>query len=212
MTNDDGGDATASDFTLYVKLSGNNVSGSPTAGAASPGTAYSLAAGTYAVSEDEDDSYAKSFSGDCNSRGSVTLAEGEEKTCTITNNDIEEESGNHVGIKVTKEASPSSLHSGPGSVTYTYKVTNEGDVSLRDVSVKDDICSPVVYVSGRKDEDGRLDKNEKWKYTCTKIVSSTETNKATASGKANGKKVHDHAKATVTVSFGSRSAKRGNWP
>lgn len=88
VVNDNGGTATASQFNLHVKLTGTDVAGSPAAGIKAPGTPYSLAAGTYVVNEDSYPSYAQSFSGDCSSTGSVTLAAGDDKTCTITNNDI----------------------------------------------------------------------------------------------------------------------------
>jgi hypothetical protein len=88
VVNNSGGSATASSFNLHVKLSGTDVTGSPAPGAATPGTSYSLTAGTYIVSEDANASYTQSFSGDCNSSGSVTLASSADKTCTITNDDI----------------------------------------------------------------------------------------------------------------------------
>ena len=87
VENDDGDDQHADDFTLYVKSSGTNVAGSPALGVASPGRTYLLDPGTYVVSEDEDSAYNQSFSGGCNSSGSVTLAAGQTKTCTITNDD-----------------------------------------------------------------------------------------------------------------------------
>jgi hypothetical protein len=87
VINNSGGSATVASFNLHVKLSGTDVTGSPAAGAAVPGTPYSLAAGTYSVSEDANTSYTQSFSGDCNSSGNVTLASGNDKTCTITNDD-----------------------------------------------------------------------------------------------------------------------------
>jgi hypothetical protein len=88
VVNNSGGAAVASDFSMHVKLSGSDVAGSPASGIAAPGTSYSVAAGTYNISEDADASYARSFSGDCNSSGDVTLAAGADKTCTITNDDI----------------------------------------------------------------------------------------------------------------------------
>jgi hypothetical protein len=88
VINNSGGSAAASSFNLHVKFSGADVAGSPAVGAASPGTSYSLAVGTYIVSEDANAVYAPSFSGDCNSGGSITLASGEDKTCIVTNNDI----------------------------------------------------------------------------------------------------------------------------
>ncbi|MDB5178580.1 MAG: hypothetical protein JWN01_523 [Patescibacteria group bacterium] len=88
VINNSGGVATSSNFTMHVKLAGVDVTGSPAAGAASPGTSFSLNAGTYIVSENPNAAYTASFSGGCNSGGSVTLAAGDDKTCTITNTDI----------------------------------------------------------------------------------------------------------------------------
>ncbi len=93
VVNDNGGTAAASAFSLHVKSAGTDIVGSPAAGAASPGISYPLVAGAYIVSEDANASYAKSLSGDCNSGGSVTLSAGDDKTCTITNNDIAPASG-----------------------------------------------------------------------------------------------------------------------
>lgn len=88
VVNNNGGTAIASSFTTHVKLSGTDVVGSPAAGTVAPGTSYSLSAGTYVVSEDTNTSYAQSFSGACDSIGSVTLSAGADRTCTITNDDI----------------------------------------------------------------------------------------------------------------------------
>jgi hypothetical protein len=90
VVNNSGGTANASAFNLHVKLSGTDVAGSPAVGTVAPGTSYSLSAGTYVVSEDANNtSYASSFSGDCDSSGNVILSLGDNKTCTIINNDIE---------------------------------------------------------------------------------------------------------------------------
>jgi extracellular elastinolytic metalloproteinase len=86
VANDSGGTKVAGDFNVHVKTGGTEVSGSPRAGSTS-GTSYQLAAGTYTVSEDAVTGYAGTFSGDCNASGQVTLAPGETKTCTITNDD-----------------------------------------------------------------------------------------------------------------------------
>jgi uncharacterized repeat protein (TIGR01451 family) len=51
-------------------------------------------------------------------------------------------------INITKIPNPLNLPLGPGSVTYTYTVTNIGKVAMGDIFVKDDKCSPVNYVSG----------------------------------------------------------------
>ncbi|MCE9585315.1 DUF3494 domain-containing protein [Candidatus Nomurabacteria bacterium] len=75
----------SSDFNLYVKLSGVNIAGSPLAGAVTPGNTYTISAGTYVVSEDLNTAYSSSFSGDCNSNGTIILSASDDKTCTITN-------------------------------------------------------------------------------------------------------------------------------
>lgn len=88
VINDNSGTETAAMFNLHVKLAGSDVVGSPNAGAETPGTPYSLVAGSYVVSEDPDVLYTSSFSGDCDASGNITLLSGEDKTCTITNNDV----------------------------------------------------------------------------------------------------------------------------
>src|SRR5204863_486831 len=53
------------------------------------GTSYTLTGGSYNVSEAGGPSgYAfAGFSGDCDSSGNVTVVAGQNKTCTLTNND-----------------------------------------------------------------------------------------------------------------------------
>lgn len=102
-------------------------------------------------------------------------------------------------INVTKVPSPLALPAGPGLVTYTYKATNIGVVPMIGAWVKDDKCSDVKYVSGDTNNNGRLSVGESWTYTCTKMVSQTETNTATAHGQSNGWDVYDTANATVVV-------------
>ena len=93
VVNNNGGIATASSFTLHVKgatgMGIADVAGSPAVGVESPGTSYSLIAGTYVVSENAFTGYASSISGDCDGGGNVTLISGDNKTCTITNDDID---------------------------------------------------------------------------------------------------------------------------
>lgn len=66
----------------------SDVAGSPAAGVENPGTSYTLNAGTYAVSENIFSGYTQSISGDCDTSGSVVLGSGDNKICTITNDDI----------------------------------------------------------------------------------------------------------------------------
>jgi len=112
VDNDNGGDATADDFNLYVKSSGTDVAGSPADGVESPGRTYLLAAGTYVMSEDKVKNYEQSFGGNCNSSGSVTLANGDNKTCRIINsNEGDSESSRN---EHEEETTPSLPNAGIG--------------------------------------------------------------------------------------------------
>ena len=103
-------------------------------------------------------------------------------------------------INIVKVPSPLSLPGGPGSVTYNYTVTNPGVVAMSNITVTDDTCSPVSYISGDTDADNRLDTTETWSYSCTMTLSTTTTNTVTATGLANGFTATDTANATVVVS------------
>ncbi|MBE0418044.1 MAG: DUF3494 domain-containing protein [Coriobacteriia bacterium] len=104
------------------------------------------------------------------------------------------------GISITKSASPTALTSGPGPVTYTYRVTNPGTVALSDVSVVDDKLSPVNYVSGDVNDDGLLQPGETWIYTGTMTLGATTTNTATVTATSGETTVTDTAAVTVVVS------------
>ncbi len=77
VTNNHGGSKVISDFQLLVN--GNPVTS---------GQVNTLGTGSYIVSETGSSGYTGTFSGDCNGSGSVTLASGDSKTCTLTNDDI----------------------------------------------------------------------------------------------------------------------------
>ncbi len=81
VINDSGDNATASDFTMT--LTGNNLSTSTFVGSEA-GVNVTLNAGAYTADEVSNAGYVKTLSAEC----SGTLAPGETKTCTITNNDI----------------------------------------------------------------------------------------------------------------------------
>ena len=107
-------------------------------------------------------------------------------------------------INVEKVANPTSLPAGGGSVTYTYVVTNVGDTALSNVTVVDDKCAPVSFVSGDTDVDSELDLLETWTFTCTTTLTVTTTNTALAEGCALDDQeqavcVTDDDQATVTV-------------
>jgi LPXTG-motif cell wall-anchored protein len=102
-------------------------------------------------------------------------------------------------IHITKVPSPLTLSSGAGLVTYTKKVTNPGEVALSNVTVTDDQCSPINFISGDTNGDGMLDTTETWTYTCSTNLTATRTNTAIATGMANGLVATDFALATVVV-------------
>lgn len=86
VINDNGGTKTVSDFSLHVATSSP---GSADAIGVSSGATVTLPfGGTWIVGEDQESGYTATFGGDCNSLGQVTLAAGETKNCTITNDDV----------------------------------------------------------------------------------------------------------------------------
>lgn len=78
VINDNGGNAVIADFTPSID-----------ANVISWNTFVSLKAGAHTASETTLVGYqASEWGGDCNANGTITLAVGEKKVCTITNNDI----------------------------------------------------------------------------------------------------------------------------
>jgi hypothetical protein len=217
VVNTHGGIKTPSNFWVRVKASGTDVPGSPAHGMAAPGTIYALAAGTYVVSENADASYVRSFSGDCDANGVVTLSAAADKTCTITNTDIAAASiyssvsssvpptggggfqTQRPVIHVTKKPNRFRLPFGGGAVTYTYTVSNPGTVPLDSVQVSDDKCGPVTYRFGDLNGNGLLNADESWNYSCRSDIQSTTVNTVTATGKANNETALDTATARVIV-------------
>jgi hypothetical protein len=103
-------------------------------------------------------------------------------------------------IAIVKTPSVPTLPPGGGDVTYTYDVTNTNtDAPLSDVSVTDDKCAPVDYVSGDVNADGKLQSSETWIFSCTANLSGSTTNVATASGDFNGVSFTAKDTASVTV-------------
>lgn len=211
VVNDNAGVATSSAWTLTVASSDGGTGTGNAAGAEYPGTVYTIQAGkAYAVTESGGPSgYDASESSDCTI---ATAVLGTAYTCTITNDDVVPapvSSGGGGGgggivlplplIKITKVPTPLSLPDGAGSVAYIYTVTNIGIVPMANISVKDDKCSSVVFVSGDSNSDTNLDLTEAWVYRCIQIVTETVTNTAVAHGFANGRDAYDTAIATVVV-------------
>jgi len=88
-------------------------------------------------------------------------------------------------IAITKTAEPAQAHEG-AAITYTYTVTNPGNVPLSNVSVTDDTIADVSYQSGDTNRDGRLGIDETWVFTASHNVTTDDAsplvNKAAAAG------------------------------
>jgi len=206
VVNDNGGVKGIGDFPLFVNAT-PVVSGI---------TNVFPAPAVYAVTETADPGYTQAFSGDCDIAGNITLSPGDIKVCVITNNDIAPvvppPSGGGGGgsssggstpvpplIDVVKVPNPLALPGGPGPVTYTYTLRNIGTIAVGNITMVGDTCSPITLVSGDTNADNRLDVSETWVYTCTTTLTETHTNTVVATGHANGISTSDIASATVIV-------------
>src|SRR5664279_125286 len=95
------------------------------------------------------------------------------------------------GIQIQKTADPTHLPAGGGDVTYSYAVTNVGNVALSDVVVTDNKCSPVTMTGGDTNHDNKLDLDETWTFSCSATLTETTTNIGTATGWHGDTKVED---------------------
>jgi len=103
-------------------------------------------------------------------------------------------------IGITSVPDPLALPNGSGNVTYHYAVKNFlQEAPLTDVTVTDDTCAPVHFLSGDANGNGALDYGETWIYSCTMKLSATTESAATATGVANNLTATHSAYATVVV-------------
>jgi len=93
-----GGDAVVEDFDLFID-------GATT----TSGAAVQLTPGTYTVSESSSDLYDATFSGACNADGVVTLGDGQQAVCTITNTEIVIPTGTAVIDKIVSFSDPNNI-------------------------------------------------------------------------------------------------------
>lgn len=193
VINDNGKTKMVADFPLFLN-------GVPVTSGVSTNFPAPLG-GTYTVTEPSDPQYTRTFSGDCDANGQVTLSSGENRFCVVTNNDVGAPAVPIVPplIDVVKVPSPLALPGGPGPVTYTYTVRNVGTVPVTNVTMVGDTCSPITLISGDTNGDSILQTNETWRYTCTTTLTATHTNTVVATGWANGISAVDIASATVVV-------------
>lgn len=181
VINDNSGTESADDFTMTV--SGNSVV-VPNFPGDEGGTTINLNEGSYSADELADAGYTKSIGANC----SGTIAIGETKTCTITNNDVP-----HPQIHVVKSGQ-ATAHEGD-TVTYTFTVTNTGDTPLDNITVNDNVAGVGNYQSGDSNNDGILQTTETWIYTKDFVIPTPQianvNNTVTACGHLNQTQVCD---------------------
>lgn len=108
----------------------------------------------------------------------------------VTDTDPSNYFGVLTGIHVEKATNGQDADTGTGpqlpvgsTATFTYVVTNTGNVQLGSVVVTDDRGVVPTFVGGDTDSDGRLDVSESWSYQGTTTVTTGQyTNIATAVG------------------------------
>ena len=70
-------------------------------------------------------------------------------------------------------------------ITYSYSVQNlSTDTAFTNVTVTDDKCQPVTFVSGDTNADKQLSVGETWKYTCATTIVKDQQNNAKVSARA----------------------------
>jgi uncharacterized repeat protein (TIGR01451 family) len=101
--------------------------------------------------------------------------------------------GNNIpGINLIKRTNGTDNNTAPGplvpigsTVTFTYVVTNNGNVPLSAVTVTDDRGLVPAFQGGDTDNDGLLDTTETWTYTASALATPGQyTNLGTAAGTA----------------------------
>jgi len=194
VVNGIGGTKSVTDFPLFVN-------GVPVVSGAT--NTFPAPANVYYVTETNDPNYVRSFSGDCDPTGGISLSGGDVKICVITNT--------YAGapvvavppvpplIDVVKIPDPLALPNGPGLVNYTYTLKNIGTVPVSNITMIDNACSSPKLISGDTNNDGKLGVSEVWTYTCQSNLTQTTTNIVVATGSANGFSTSSVANATVVV-------------
>jgi hypothetical protein len=105
---------------------------------------------------------------------------------------------------INLEKVPSETLVAPGTeVTYTFTVTNLGNVPLTDVTLTDDQCGEPDFIDGDTNGDTSLDLDEIWIYECAaEIVEDPTVNQAEVTGTPpEGEDVSDPADAKVDVVY-----------
>ena len=95
-------------------------------------------------------------------------------------------SGTIPSISISKSANPNNLPFGIGRVVYSYSVWNSGSsLALDTISLSDNLCAPVRYISGDLNSNNKIDVGEVWNYQCVALISGITTNTVVATGYGN---------------------------
>ena len=147
VVNDNGGTASAGNFTLTV--TGSSPSPASFAGSEA-GTVVTLQPGPYAVNEAAVSGYSTTKAASC--AGSL-IHFGDTATCTVTNDDIAAPPPPpppagvpEIDLAITKADSPDPVSVG-AFLTYTLTVTNKKGDTANNVVVTDSLPSAVTFVS-----------------------------------------------------------------
>jgi uncharacterized repeat protein (TIGR01451 family) len=85
-------------------------------------------------------------------------------------------------------------------VTYTYVATNTGDIELVPLGIVDNRCTPLEFVGGDPEGDGRMAPGEAWTWTCSKrALVDTRNTAVIAAVDPSGETVTDDDDARVRV-------------
>ena len=167
VVNDNGGTLVVGSFPLFVD-------GSPV----TSGAANSVNAGSHAVSETGQSGYTGVIGGDCASDGSVTLALGQSKSCTITNDDnapgltlVKSLSNDNGGTAATSDftltaAGPTGF-SGPGPSVSNGASFDAGTYNLSETGPADYTGSAWVCVGGTQNDSDTVTLALGQSATCT---------------------------------------------
>ncbi len=146
VVNDDGiGSSEVSDFTLTVDGG---------VGTVTSGAANTVAPGSYTVSESGPGGYTATFSGDCDSSGSVTIAAGEDLSCTITNDDIPVAA---VELEKTLISPATGLARVGDTLTFQLRVINTGSITVTVLNLADTYDPSILdYITASTTPDSQV--------------------------------------------------------
>lgn len=200
VVNDDGGTAEPGDFTLEVTPDGGDTETVTT------GTQTTVAAGTYTVGEQELAGYELTDIScddgtelaDGATTVDVTVANDESVVCTVTNDDLP------IGIQVIKVADQEAVEfdaaGDPQEVTYTYTITNTGEVELTDLSLVDDVLGEILLPTDTLPVDGVILVTATHTVTAADAATGSIVNVVVVTGTSpDGREVDDDDDEVVTV-------------